>query len=112
MSILIADYQFEGPFRSFHDIKDRPGVYAILCILEKGGFYVVDIGEGAELRKKIGTHSRKECWVENCKGSLSVAVLYTPDLDQPGRTDIEKMIRARDYVPCGGEEEKKTFNSE
>lgn len=101
VSINIADYIFEGPFHLLNDLKDLPGVYAVLCIMEKNAYFVVDTGEAGEVKKMIETHERKECWNEHCKGSLSVAVLYTPDLEREGRSDIEKMIRLRDYVPCG-----------
>ncbi len=101
MPVAIENYTFEGPYYHLKDLKDRPGIYAILCRLDNGVTFLIDVGESQEIKSAIEGHERKDCWVKNCKGTLFVAVLYTPELDSRGRQDIETIIRKREFVPCG-----------
>ncbi len=104
MSISIADYMFEGPFFSLSEVRAVRGVYAVVCLTGRGNFLLLDAGEGEDLKRAVRENPLKECWVENCKGRVGVGVLYTPDLDGPGRKDIVEIIRRREFTPCGGEQ--------
>jgi len=103
MPLTIADYIFEGPFLRLNDIRNLRGVFAVVCMSERGSILLVDVGESEEMRDAVRLSNKKDCWLLNCKGSIAVAVLYTPDLDRAGRMDIVEIIRRREFVPCGGE---------
>jgi hypothetical protein len=101
MPITIAGYSFAGPYSSTNSLEDRSGVYAILCKKDNGNYSLVDVGESATVKSRVETHDRKACWSRNCNSLLTVAVLYTPHLQQSGRLDIEQKIRAQYNLPCG-----------
>jgi hypothetical protein len=100
MSIRIGNYTFDGPFLSIDSIEDRAGVYAVLC-KKDDKYTVVDVGESAEVKTRLANHDRKDCWEENCTGTLYYAVYYTPNLQQSERKEIEKEIRDQYNPPCG-----------
>ena len=98
--IKIGKHTFEGPYTSTDNLKDRSGVYAIIC-QNNGKNYVIDVGESAEVKTRIETHDRENCWERNCRGTLAVSVYYTPHLQQSGRMAIEHELR-RQYNPACG----------
>ena len=100
MSITIGRYQFEGPYDNTGPLRDRGGVYAILC-RGNSTHHVTDIGESATVKTRIEHHDRRQCWIGNCRSSLLVAVLYTLGLQQPGRQAIEQELRTQYNPPCG-----------
>jgi len=100
MAIVFDTYRFEGPFLTKRELKQAPGVFILLCTTGKGTTYIVDAGESENVRQAIEDSPNRHCWVSNCKGTISVAVLYTPELDRKGRKEIERIIRSRDFVPC------------
>jgi hypothetical protein len=79
MTIEITGYLFDGPYTLIQDPKDDAGVYAVLCIHGKGNSFLVDVGESDQVRSGIENSEKKACWIENCKGVLAVAILYTPE---------------------------------
>lgn len=101
MSIMISGYQFEGPYNSIDQLNDNSGVYVILDERD-GKRYVLDVGESSQVKTRISNHDREEQWIKNSKGNLSVAVLYTPNKQQPGRKEIEQKLRDI-YSPCCGD---------
>jgi len=103
MSVKICGYDFEGPYRltETERLEDRSGVYVILCPVQQNEYRVIDVGESAQVKTRLETHDRKDCWELNCSGTLYVAVLYTPHLQQPGRSEIEQKIRRQYNPPCG-----------
>lgn len=99
MSIALADYNFDGPFSMPASLDNRSGVYAIIC--RKGGSsHLVDVGESATVRDRVENHDRRACWDRNCADSILYAVLYTPNLQQPGRKQLEREIRDKYAPPC------------
>lgn len=100
MSITIGRYTFEGPYDNTGPLEDRSGVYAILCFRD-GKYYVVDVGESAQVKTRVGNHERKACWMRNCSGTWMVAVYYTAHLQSSGRVSVEQEIRAQYNPPCG-----------
>jgi len=100
MSITVGDYSFEGPSTDTSNLQDRSGVYAIHCNRDQK-YYLIDVGESAKVKERIDNHDRKDCWKRNCSGSLMFSVLYTPNLQQPGRLAIEQAIRNQFNPPCG-----------
>ena len=100
MSIKIGKYNFEGPYTTTAKLEDRSGVYAILC-QKNGNYNLVDVGESALVKSRVETHDRQDCWRRNCNSTLTVAVNYTPNLQQPGRMAVEQEIRAQYDPSCG-----------
>jgi len=101
MSINVGNYTFDGPFDNTAALQDRSGVYVILDLRSDGKYYIVDVGESSQVKTRVENHERKDCWQRNGQGNLTVAVLYTPNLQQPGRAAIEKEIRMQYNPPCG-----------
>lgn len=100
MTISIGDWQFEGPYKHTSSLHDRAGVYAILD--SRGdGFHVIDVGESATVRTRVENHDRENCWIRNQQGTLTVAVLYTPNFQPVRRRAIEQNIRSLYPLACG-----------
>jgi len=102
MSIEIGGYQFEGPYIDTNHLQDNSGVYVLLDKKSDGKYYVLDVGESSQVKTRIESHDRAKQWNKNCEGNLSVAVLYTPNKQQPGRKEIEQFLRDK-YKPCCGD---------
>ncbi len=101
MSIPIGNYNFEGPFISTGLLEDRAGVYAILDKRINGKYYVLDIGESAEVRTRVENHDRSSCWALSQQGDIVYAAYYTPHIPQSGRIKIEQELRTQYNPPCG-----------
>jgi hypothetical protein len=100
MAIEIGRYNFEGPFQGTSSLEARSGVYAILT--HNGMAYdPVDVGESAQVKTRVETHDRADCWRQHAAGPLAVAVLYTPGLQQAGRRAVEQELRQQFNWPCG-----------
>jgi len=96
----IADYAFEGPFRSVEKIEDSPGVFAVVSeFVDK--YYLLDVDHSDEVRKAIQNHERRNCWEKHRRGRIRFAVLYTADMTAEERGKLEEKIR-REYktIPC------------
>jgi hypothetical protein len=100
MSINIHGYIFEGPYTELNKLEDLSGVYAILDH-RADATILIDVGESSEVRTRITNHDRKPCWTSKSQGTLSVAVKYTPNLQQTGRKEIEQAIRTKYNPSCG-----------
>jgi hypothetical protein len=101
MSIKIGKYTFEGPYTSTANLEDKSGVYAILCKKNGDKYNLVDVGESATVKSRVETHDRKDCWQRSCNSALTVAVYYTPGMQQRGRMTVEQEIRDQYDPPCG-----------
>ncbi|RLC51138.1 MAG: hypothetical protein DRI23_05640 [Candidatus Cloacimonadota bacterium] len=100
MPIKIGIYNFDGQYTNTNSLKDKSGVYVILC--EKNKEYsVIDIGESANVKTRIESHDRADCWSKECNGNLAAAVLYTPNSGQAGRREIEQKLREEYNPSCG-----------
>jgi len=100
MSIKIGKYTFEGPYSTTDSLEDKSGVYLIVC-KNNEKYNPIDLGESATVKSRVESHDRKSCWTRNCSSTLMVAVLYTPNLQQGGRQEIEQDIRNQFNFPCG-----------
>jgi hypothetical protein len=92
MSIKLGKYSFTGPFASVDQVKDRSGVYAIVCTVD-GEYFLLDIGESLKLRTRIENYDKKDCWSKYCNGRLTIYAHYTPFLKQQDRIIIEHELR-------------------
>lgn len=94
-------YTFEGAFTAPSSLEARAGVYVIWC---KTGetWKVLDVGESADVRARVLSHDRKDCWTRHGAGGiLYYSATYTPHLQQPGRMEIERAIRSAAKPLCG-----------
>src|SRR4030042_800624 len=97
MGITIGRFTFEGPYTSTANLEDRSGIYAILK-KEVNKYHLVDVGESAKVKSRVESHDRQDCWKRNCNSTLTMAVYYTPNMQQPGRMQVEQEIR-KQYNP-------------
>lgn len=100
MSIKIGEYTFEGPYISENSLKDKSGIYAILC-KQNSGYKPLDIGESCQVKTRVMNHDRRKCWQKNCSGMIAYAVFYMPHIHQAGRMKIEQKLRRQYNPPCG-----------
>lgn len=100
MSIKIGRYNFDGPYAYTSSLDDRSGIYAIIDD-RSGTLNLLDVGESATVKSRVEKHERESCWDRNRIGTLKVAVLYTPGIQQSGRIIIEQEIRNEFSPVCG-----------
>ncbi len=100
MAITIGRYAFDGPYDSAEFLEDRSGVYAVLD-RRIDGYWVLDVGESAQVKTRVVTHERRACWSFHGRRPLYYAALYTPGVHQAGRMQIEVEIRGQYKPPCG-----------
>lgn len=99
MSITLGRYNFEGPFGNTDNLKSFSGVYAILGrSTAYENWSVVDIGETGNVRNRVATHDRKDCWKRQGFSSLQAAAHYCGEAE---RMRIEKELRKQLNPPCG-----------
>ncbi|MFQ5630814.1 MAG: hypothetical protein ACE5I1_18740 [bacterium] len=99
--IFLGNYAFDGPHRSIDDVKDFPGVFAIVCERDEK-FQLLDVDESDAVRSSIESHAREDCWEENCEdGELAYLAYYTGRLPKSKRQDIVREIRSQYTVICG-----------
>lgn len=93
-------YKFKGPFETPDFLENRSGVYAILC-RQRGRLYLIDVGESAQVKNRVKTHERKNCWKRKCKSKIEYAAYYVKYGKKPSRMEIEQDIRDYYLIPCG-----------
>ena len=101
MGFRIGDRMFRGSYalHETDEIKDWPGLYAVLCRRGKR-HYLIDVGESDNVKSEIENNDRKPLWYQNCSGTLVVTVYYMLDIEQSERIRIERKIRNRHRPPC------------
>ena len=99
--ITISDYEFEGPYPDTSRLRHAAGVYAILDHRRDLKWWVIDVGESEDVRSRVDTHDRKNCWELHRQGTLGVAVLYTPGWTADQRRELERQVRRTFNPPCG-----------
>ena len=97
MSIMIANYKFEGPFRSLDQIKNKSGVYAIILHTSEN-LYLLDLGQGENIKNKIENHERKDQWKKySSQGNLEYGLCYADNKDEKDRlamvSEINKVYK-------------------
>ncbi len=101
MPLQLSNYNFDGPFYKISDIKDQPGIYAILTNIPRG-VALLDIGESENVKTRIQNHDRKDEWNKHAQGTISAAVYYTNHLPPVSRKAIEHILRMSfKNLPCG-----------
>lgn len=100
-SITIEGHRFEGPYTDTSRLKDQAGVYVILDRRADGRWHVIDVGESEQVKTRVESHDRKDCWERHRQGTLGVAVVYTPGWTAAQRRALESRIRQTYSSPCG-----------
>jgi hypothetical protein len=100
MSITLAGYSFEGPYSQESSLRNAAGVYAILDE-RADSYYVLDVGESGEVKDRVESHDRRQCWKRYAQGPIRYAVHYTPSVSAAGRREIERAVRRKYSPPCG-----------
>ena len=98
MTIKISDQSFDGPFSSSNDLMNKSGIYVVLYKNSSGTYSVLDVGESEDVKERIETHDRSDCWKRNSKGDIYFAAFY---VDETNRMSIESKIRQRYDPVCG-----------
>jgi len=88
-------------------INEDAGVYVVVSLHPDGKFEAIDVGgsrwnirKGQGMRKRLKSHSRKECWKQHLgTGSLAFAVLIERNGEK--RLRIEQSLRRAYRPPCG-----------
>jgi hypothetical protein len=101
--IKIGGYRFEGPLDTPRELRDRPGIYAILDV-RGSDCRIVDVGESPDVRSRVMNHDRRKCWAQSAKGTLKVAVHYTHSTPIQWRRKIKDDLSDLFVPPCRGEE--------
>jgi hypothetical protein len=93
-------YQIDGTYLSPDLLEQIAGVYIIWCEY-RGIWSVLDVGEATDVRARVSNHDRSTCWKQNCIGQIHYSAIYTPNIQQAGRMEIEQKIRSLEPVACG-----------
>lgn len=96
-TIAIEGYEFNGPYTSTDNLYSQSGVYVILTC-STGQWTVIDVGEAGDVKERVGTHNRSDCWKRNNQGTLAVASYY---VDETRRMMIEQFLRKKYNPVCG-----------
>jgi hypothetical protein len=100
MIIHIAEYIFEGPYSSIEEVGERPGIFSITCV-DKGKYYLLDVGHSNNVRAAIISHERSYLWQEYKRGEIMYAVMYAEGFSQEERQSVEEVIRnTYRNIPC------------
>lgn len=94
MGIVIGPIEFEGPYAEAHQLKDQPGLYAILTE-HKGELELVELDEASCVRNCLDAEeytSNKQFWQEMSSNNLLAAVHYTPELTRDQRRHMKMRL--------------------
>lgn len=94
--MLIANYDFDGPYSDRNSLRDEAGVYIVLNGYPNAD--VLDVGESQNIRTRLNNHEREPCWIRNNTRGISYAAHYMPNSTQIQRRAVESAIR-RQYPP-------------
>ena len=97
MSFERWGYQFDGAYNFSWILNAKAGVYIIRCKKENGR-KILDVGESANVRERIENHEKKECWEQNCRGTILYSATYLSDENE--RKKLEVKIRTTEILIC------------
>ena len=114
----ISGYEFEGIFLDMKEVREELGVYVVLCLVKEEPHCVLDIGtaEGriapgqydssrripspkGNLRHRIRTHDRRDCWEQHVHGMIGYCVRYVTDTEE--RISLERELQWKLEYACG-----------
>lgn len=90
MSILIGDYEFDGPYNDVADLQESQGLYAILH-LDCDEYKLIHLAQAENIKERIVVSPATSPSPDN---STYVAAFYTPRSGGRERNKIvEKILR-------------------
>lgn len=87
MTVLIGTWEFEGPFENIGDLRDEPGIYAMLTSINNE-FELVELNEADNVQHTFSTLQE----VTPSDRPLSIAVYYCSDLTDNLREGLVDVI--------------------
>ena len=94
MGIVIGPIEFEGPYADATELREEPGLYAILSE-NKGEFELVELDEASCVRHCLDADeytSNIRFFQETSHSNLIAAVHYTPELSRDQRRNMKMRL--------------------
>lgn len=94
MGIVIGPIEFEGPFADARELREEPGIYAILSET-KGEMELVELDEASCVRHCLDADeytSNLRFFQETSYSNLVAAVHYTPELSREQRRHMKMRL--------------------
>jgi hypothetical protein len=91
MSILIGNYEFDGPFRNVSDLEEKQGVFAVLHCEDNESYELVHVAESINVREQVGV---SQSLYSHLSDSILLAACYTPDRGMRERSAIVSEIES------------------
>jgi len=99
MAITVSGYEFEGPFTSTSNLKNKIGVYIIYKKNDNGKYDRMYIGFSEEVKDRVeDSHEKEECWNRETNNNPYFAAFYT-STKQKG-LDLETKLINEFKTPC------------
>ncbi len=99
LAIVIYEYEFDGPYNDFNNLKSEAGIYAVM-VWKDNGWRLLDMGESENIVQNLSTHKRQSEWdLYSKKKARAFAALY--EQDTQARKDIQEKLREKARPPCG-----------
>jgi hypothetical protein len=91
-------YWINGVWADPAKLESAPGVYVVWC--KHGAVWtVLDVRESDDVKESVLGPGHGSHWELNCSGVVAYSAIYTPDLQQSGRKEIEQHIRCQVRLP-------------
>jgi len=105
MTVSIGSWEFEGPFGNLDELRDEPGLVAILTG-RNDEYELIEMEESESVKTFIDSHGKYNFRGENSDEDLAVAVYYCSDLTASLRIGlIEEVMKELDEGDCDREDE-------
>ena len=93
MSISIGKYEFDGPFKSIDELKEKPGLYAVLRF-EHDEYKLVHVAQAHNIKERIELSPITDT---SAGGTVVLAACYTPKCGRRERTTMVEHIHG-EYI--------------
>jgi len=99
--VIIAGYEFSGPFLMSKHLHSMRGIYVILDVLPDESWKVIDLGIADDVRTAVEKNDRRPRWQEHSRGTLAAAALYSHrQADWDSELFIHGKVRRQYRPPC------------
>lgn len=107
----VSGYDFSGSFEAPNQVSQNAlGIYLVVCMDINQPHCILDIGtaEGrngntvtstGNLRNRLKTHGRSDCWKDNAHGEIAFYTMHISNAEE--RNAIEDELRWKFDPPCG-----------
>jgi hypothetical protein len=90
---IYEGYKFEGPFSISEEFNAVAGIY----LITNATGVIIDVGETENLKVRIPSHERRDCWEKN--GGIKLYFHF--ETNEQGRLKKEKDFREKSNPVCG-----------